>query len=240
MDLEDLRQHREARDRRLLSPDGWLAIVGRWVLEEGDNAVDGGVAILHDGAVLLRVDGHEQSWPAGATKPQLVIGERRWEVLRQGPKVAVRVRDPRSPALASFAGVDRYAPDARFCVDAQLTGAAKIITMQVGLGVDVDYPCPGTLTFSIDGRAVTVDPVIEDGELFILFRDGTNTKTTYGAGRFLYAKLPDERGHVVVDFNKAFNPPCALTDFASCPIAPPQNRLPLDVTAGEKYPVLHR
>ena len=104
------------------------------------------------------------------------------------------------------------------------------------LGLD-SYVSPGHAVFTKDGNEHRL-LLLEDGDrprLFVLFRDGTSRETTYGAGRFLYAPLP-ANGEVVLDFNQAFNPPCALTPWASCPIVPNENRLDLRVEAGEMRP----
>ena len=90
--------------------------------------------------------------------------------------------------------------------------------------------------FRIDGQEYRLDAVDEQGEdeMFLIFGDRTNGAETYGAGRFLYAPRPGKDGRTVVDFNKAYNPPCAFTPFATCPLPPPQNRLPIPIPAGEK------
>ncbi len=98
------------------------------------------------------------------------------------------------------------------------------------------YPVPGRAVFERDGHRHELLPVIEvpgDEQLFLIFADGTSGRETYGAARFLYADPPRE-GKIVLDFNQAYNPPCAFTAFATCPLAPPENRLDLRVTAGEK------
>lgn len=95
---------------------------------------------------------------------------------------------------------------------------------------------PGALVFEINGWVYRLDPLLEKGskQLFIIFADKTSGKETYGAGRYLYADPPGADGNVVVDFNKAHNPPCAFTKFATCPLPPRQNRLAIRVEAGEK------
>ena len=104
------------------------------------------------------------------------------------------------------------------------------------LGMEEEAQSPGAVVFTKDGREWRLDTVLEtpgDQELFVMFADGTSGHETYGGGRFLYIPLP--HGQTArVDFNKAFNPPCALNDFATCPLPPPQNRLKLRVDAGEK------
>jgi uncharacterized protein (DUF1684 family) len=103
------------------------------------------------------------------------------------------------------------------------------------LGQTVLLPCPGRAEFTLQGRALHLDGVLEEPdatELFFIFRDQTTGKETYGAGRFLYAELP-RQGRIVLDFNKAYNPPCAFTPYATCPLPPKQNWLPVRVEAGE-------
>jgi uncharacterized protein (DUF1684 family) len=92
---------------------------------------------------------------------------------------------------------------------------------------------PGVAEFAINGKTVRLEPLLEDGELFFMFKDATTGKSTYAAGRFLYAALA-KNGGVELDFNRAHNPPCAFTAFATCPLPPRQNTLPVAVEAGEK------
>ena len=94
---------------------------------------------------------------------------------------------------------------------------------------------PGYAVFTLNDRQLRLDPVLEEAgadQLFFIFRDATAPKETYGGGRFLYSDLPRD-GQVVLDFNKAYSPPCAFTDFATCPLPPKQNQLPLRIEAGE-------
>ena len=93
---------------------------------------------------------------------------------------------------------------------------------------------PGSLEFTRAGKTYRLSPILEEKELFLVFRDRTAGKTTYPAARFLYASLPEKGGTVELDFNKAYNPPCAFTPFATCPLPPPENRLDIAVEAGEK------
>ena len=98
-------------------------------------------------------------------------------------------------------------------------------------------PSPGAVAFQVNGQTYKLDALTEQGEprLFIIFADQTSGKETYGAGRYLYADPPDAAGHMIIDFNKSYSPPCAFTRFATCPLPPEQNRLPFRVEAGEKY-----
>ena len=97
---------------------------------------------------------------------------------------------------------------------------------------------PGTVTFEKDGKAYTLEAVDEgDHRLFLMYADRTSGHDSYPASRYLYAEYPDAQGNTIVDFNKGYNPPCAFTDFATCPLPPLGNRLDLAITAGEKKPL---
>jgi len=98
---------------------------------------------------------------------------------------------------------------------------------------DLSIQKSGHFEFKLGGKEYRLQPVVEDDHLFIIFRDLTSKTSTYGAGRFLYADAPKD-GKVVLDFNKAENPPCAFTAFATCPLPPQQNRLEVAIKAGEK------
>jgi len=112
-----------------------------------------------------------------------------------------------------------------------LPASANAENMNV-LRDELKMKSPGLLSFKLNGKSFQLRPVIEDDKLFILFRDRTAGKSTYGAGRFLYAEMPKD-GKVVLDFNRAENPPCAFTPYATCPLPPRQNRLPIAIPAGE-------
>ncbi len=102
------------------------------------------------------------------------------------------------------------------------------------MGTVEPMPSPGTLVFQLDGKEYRLDPALEGNQLFVIFADETNRTDTYGAGRFLYADVPEKDGKVVLDFNRAYNPPCAFSKYATCPLPPKQNRLKVRIEAGEK------
>lgn len=174
-----------------------------------------------------------------AAPDELAVGALRLELLRRGDDFALRVRDPDSPTRRAFAGVPAYDVDRRWWIDARFEERERPVTVQLedSDGRPQAYQSPGDAVFEVDGTVGRLRLLLEgDGRrLFVLFGDATNRDETYGAGRFLYAPLPVE-GRVVLDFNKAFNPPCAFTSFASCPMPPAGNRLPFRVPAGEKRP----
>ena len=147
-----------------------------------------------------------------------------------------RFRDPQSPRLQSFRGIDNFAidPDWRIEADWQAFEPVREIELITIINTLAKAPVPGKAVFERDGQHFELQPVLEDdGQLFFIFTDKTSGKETYPAARFLYAD-PAKDGKVVLDFNKAYNPPCALSPHVVCPTAPPENRLRLRVEAGEK------
>jgi uncharacterized protein (DUF1684 family) len=170
---------------------------------------------------------------------RLVLGSLVLEIMQRNDSFAVRVRDTESPARSEFAGIDYYPIQPEWRVQAELVPYSphKRIEMLYETGDTHVYHSPGAAVFEWQGTTYRVDPVLESNpdRLFVLFGDQTNRDQTYGAGRFLYAPMPQD-GKLVLDFNQAFSPPCAFTDHATCPLPPPQNRLQLRVEAGEKRP----
>ncbi|MCB0501022.1 MAG: DUF1684 domain-containing protein, partial [Cyclobacteriaceae bacterium] len=135
-----------------------------------------------------------------------------------------------------FTGIERYPVDAGWRYEARWVPHEEGRSIDIATVLNTIEPMPntGTIEFEREGKTHRLEVVDEgDGALFVIFADRTNAKETYGAGRFLYAD-PLDAEHVVIDFNKAYNPPCALNAFSTCPLPPPENRLDLAVTAGEK------
>jgi uncharacterized protein (DUF1684 family) len=151
---------------------------------------------------------------------------------------ALRIKDTRAPTLLAFTGIDNYPIDASWRFDARFTPAEPGQTMAIAnvLGQSENMPVIGFAEFERGGRAYRLVGLAEQGvnALWFLFADRTSGRETYGAGRFLYSDGMPENGRVVVDFNKAYNPPCAFNDYSTCPLPPQRNRLDLAVTAGEK------
>lgn len=168
----------------------------------------------------------------------LAVGSARFFVIRRADRLAVRVKDRASAARRAFAGLEYYPIEPDWRVEATFVPYAPPPTYHVPtiLGTEEEYLGPGALAFEHGGRTLRLDAFLEPGvsDLFVVFGDQTNGTETYGAGRFLYAPQPDERGIVALDFNKAYNPPCVFTPHATCPIPLPQNRLPIRVEAGER------
>lgn len=168
--------------------------------------------------------------------PVVSSGSLRWSIIKREDKIGIRVRDLNSQLPASFTGVERFAADEKWVIPAKLQVVATPASISITnvIGQTTVQKSPGKLVFSIDGMQYTLDALEEGDELFMVFGDATSGVTTYPAGRFVYAKKPGPDGNTVIDFNKAYNPPCAFTNYATCPLPPSQNILPVAVTAGEK------
>jgi uncharacterized protein len=167
----------------------------------------------------------------------LEAGGLRFFVIQRGDRMGLRVKDPDAPKRRDFRGIPTYAADPRWRIEARWEPAppGNSIPVPNVLGTVDKMEAPGTAVFSVDGQEFRLAAVLEEGEtnLFFVFADATNRTETYGAGRFLYAQ-PPKAGRVVLDFNRAYNPPCAFSPYATCPLPPKQNRLPIPITAGEK------
>ncbi len=205
---------------------------GKVSVEEHDASLRLDGAPVPRGAVVAVDDGR-----AG----QLRSGDLLLLVIRRGDRLYLRVKDARSPTRVHFRGLSWYPPEPRFRVAARWVPSATghRVTVPNVLGQISQEPSPGLAEFVLDGKRMQLEPIQEEpGSLFFIFRDTTSRSTTYGAGRFLTTELPDHGlaapGTVVLDFNRAVNPPCAYTPFATCPLPPAGNRLPVAIAAGEK------
>jgi len=168
--------------------------------------------------------------------PVVTHGSLRWTIIRRDDKIGVRLRNLESQQAAGFKDIERYPVDSTWRIAATLRKETYPQTISITnvLGQTSQQQTPGKLVFTISGKQYTLDALEEGDHLFVIFADATSGKTTYPSGRFLYAKKPDAGGVTFIDFNKAFNPPCAFTPYATCPLPPKQNVLDLEITAGEK------
>jgi len=168
----------------------------------------------------------------------IAAGSVSFYLIDRGGKKGLRVKDTQAEARTHFRGIDTFPIDPAWRVEAKYEAFNPPHSLEIPtvLGTVDKMVVPGKITFTRDGKSYDLLPVLEAPdakELWFIFADRTSGKETYGAARFLYADMP-KGGKVVVDFNKAYNPPCAFTGYATCPLAPPENRLDLRVTAGEK------
>jgi uncharacterized protein (DUF1684 family) len=246
------------RAARLQAEDGWLSLIGLFWLNEGDNVISlpsAGSPTLklarHGKAVTLEpdssmtIEGKPIDGPivlandAAENGPTIVQrGSVRFNVIQRGERYGLRVKDAQAQTRTHFLGLEYYPIDAKWRVEAKYEpyNPPKKIPITDVTGMTSDNISPGALVFTLDGKEYRIDPVLEDGtdELFVIFKDATSKDTTYQAGRYLYTAKPGPDGRTVIDFNKAYNPPCSFTSFATCPLPPLQNRLPIRIEAGEK------
>lgn len=159
-----------------------------------------------------------------------------WTIIKREEKIGVRFRNLKAKTLVNFKGIERFPIDANWRVKATMVAPSQNLLMITNiLGQTTATKTAGKLIFVIQNKEYSLDVIDEGGpKFFIVFADETAGKTTYGAGRFIEIDKPDTLGNTEIDFNNAYNPPCAFTAFATCPLPPPQNRLKLSITAGEK------
>jgi uncharacterized protein (DUF1684 family) len=254
----EVTQWQEKRAERLKAEDGWLSLIGLFWLNEGDNVISlpsagsptvklvrRGDAVVLEPTAAMMVDGKPVTTPVELRNdshengPTIVqMGTVRFQVLKRGDRYGLRVKDAQAPTRTHFEGLDYFATNPKWRVEARFEpyNPQKKIPITDVTGMTSDNISPGALVFTVDGKEHRLDPVLEEGsdELFIIFKDATSRDETYQPGRYLYAPMPGPDGKTVIDFNKAYNPPCAFTPFATCPLPPPQNRLPIRIEAGEK------
>jgi uncharacterized protein len=175
---------------------------------------------------------------------ELVAGSLHFMLIDRGGRLGIRVRDSVSPNRLQFKGLKYFPVRADWHIQAHFEPYVpehRIPIVNI-LGMTEEMSSPGAIVFERDGRSWRLDAIQEapgDRQLFVMFSDATSGKQTYGAGRFLYVGLPNA-DRIEVDFNEAYNPPCAFTNFATCPLPPQQNQLALAIDAGElKYERAH-
>jgi uncharacterized protein (DUF1684 family) len=252
--FDDLNSWQVARHAELASPDSWLGLVGLYWLQPGLNTVgvapDAVVRLPAGPAIFgaLRWQDNEIWWLPKAGAPQLLqtdthglptvveCGTLAFFVVEREGQLAARVRDRAWAARQPFAGLQYFAADPAWRIEAEWQAIAPPLQMEVPnvsgelKTVEVGHRA----VFAVGGQTVALLPMaVGADEVFFVFRDRSSGKETYGAGRFLKT-APACDGRIVLDFNRAYNPPCAFTPFATCPLPPPENWLPFAVPAGER------
>jgi uncharacterized protein (DUF1684 family) len=167
---------------------------------------------------------------------EIKTGTQTFFLIKREERFGIRLKDSNSEARRNFKGLHWFPVDESYKVSARLDPSAEAKELKVPnvLGGFFNMKSPGTLKFTLKGKEYSLQPVDEgDGTLFIIFGDGSNKDETYKSGRFLYAEKP-VNGETTLDFNKAENPPCAFTPYATCPLPPPGNKLEFEIKAGEK------
>ena len=197
--------------------------------------VEPGVPVTHDGDVVSSLDFSSDD----PRRPTLArLGSFQWFVIERADRIGIRLRDTAAPAIAAFDGIEMFPINLEWRIPARLDryDPPKMIRIPNTVGTVSVQPSPGAVVFEVNGEKLRLDVTGDpNGERFsIVFGDRTNATETYGGGRFLTVNAPDEQDRIFIDFNRATNPPCAFTAFATCPLPPRQNHLPVRVEAGEK------
>jgi uncharacterized protein (DUF1684 family) len=253
-----------ARVERLTAPDGWLTLVGLEWLQQGRNRVGRGedseivyrgFPADHVGTFIVtgdrvrfeanggvEVEGVPQSGvvrtDADGDPTVLSIGEIRFYVIIRGGRPVVRIKDASAPTRSAFRGIERFPVDEAWRITATFVPASKgeLIGLDTVIGVREEGEIAGRAQFEVAG--VPVDAVLldaGDGGSLLRFGDTTAGRETYAVGRYLYVPASTDGKTVLLDFNRAYNPPCAFTPFATCTIPPPSNDFSFPVTAGERW-----
>ena len=250
------------RETNLAADDGWLTVSALFFLREGNTTfgssprndlviphlpAEAGVLALEDGRVTVRahaggtltIDDVEvegaQLYPS-EKRVTVAAGPISFWVHLSGERLAIRARDTEAELRRSFTGLEWFPVDERYRVRGRFTPHGEPVTVKTMniLGDVETYTSSGYVTLTVEGREVRMLPVNSGRRLWFIMRDQTSGEETYGAARFLYADAPDEDGWTTVDFNKAYNPPCAFNPHTTCPLPPPDNRLDMRIEAGEK------
>ncbi len=218
-------------------PENALANIGQFVLDNDtvSMTVRSNLGVQVDGKPVQR---YMMSAPSLSESPVATMGSLQWHVIKRQERFAIRLKDSLSSTRTEFPGVEMFDlnPEWRFVATFDRYDPPKTIKVPNILGTVSDQPSPGAVVFKVGRKKYRLDVTQErdNPNYFIVFADQTNGFETYGGGRFVWVDVEDENGRVVLDFNKSYNPPCVFTYYATCPLPPRQNRLPLRIEAGEK------
>jgi uncharacterized protein len=253
--IKEVQQWREHREAALKADDGWLTVTGLFWLKDGPNRIGSDPlndVLLPDQSAppqvgtLTITDGRAKFQPASDSQPMAIrpnstdviaINHIKLLLLKRGSRYALRLKDNDAAQRRNFVGLSWYPVKEDWRIEARFVPfpAPTKLVMNNIIGDQEEVESPGYVVFEKDGKEYRLQASSSGKGLFIVFRDQTSGKETYGSSRFLYTAKP-ENGQVILDFNQAQNPPCAFTAYATCPIAPAQNRLQIAIPAGElKY-----
>jgi len=251
---QEIQAFRNARLNSLKSENGWLNLAGLFWLKEGINSFGSdekndfvfpkdhsdpflGELLLKDGKVFYQtVSDTMLVYRDDIQAPVVSHRSLRWFIIKRGDKYAVRLRDLEGEYLKAFRGIDCYPTNSAYRIWADFVPTkGKMVTIIDVTGRAYQLESPGLLRFKIGKKRYDLGTSQEGDNLFVVFGDLTNKKQTYGAGRFIDTALPNAQGKVLIDFNKAYNPPCAFTPFATCPLPTAANKLAVEIKAGEQF-----
>jgi len=208
----------------------------------GTIRLDGDVAHIkvNDEAELFynneRVTELDLSYDGSGAPSYIIHGDLAWYIMKRHKSLAIRLRDYKNPAIDALDHIPSYPIDPDYVVEATLHAFEEPRTITVNTPFQdytQDYSSPGELHFKLKRKPLKLLPFTSGEGYFIIISDETSAMETYGGGRFMYT-YPDSTGKIILDFNMAYNPPCAVTPFAACPMPPRENHQPIKIEAGEK------
>jgi len=265
--IKEINEWDQKRTHRLKADDGWLNLVGRFWLKQGESTFGSskdndivvesaklpehiGSFFFVDSIVTFKAKESVEVFHNGKPVKEIVliddqkkditvlqIGSVKFNLIVRDTLYGIRFRDLNSDLVKNFKGVERYPIDESWKITAKFEAynPVKEIDVPNVLGQISKEKSPGAVVFERDGKTHRIDAVDEGGDkLFLIIADQTSGEETYGGGRFMYVSKPDSTGTILLDFNKAYNPPCVFTKYATCPLPPLQNYLKLRIEAGEK------
>ncbi|GAB4420506.1 MAG: DUF1684 domain-containing protein [Anaerolineales bacterium] len=258
-----LKQRKEREDRFRESERGWLGLVGLYWLRDGENRIGNdpsndivlpsgpprvGVVQYNNGVATFRaqrgvpVRCNDKVVSLRTLNPDisddpdfLQVGDLTLLLLERADRHLIRVWDKNSPARKNFSGFNQFEVDPAYCIDADYVSyhEPKMLSIKDVIEIYHEVPYQGYVEFELAGKKHKLEATAGEDYLFFSFKDKTSGNETYVGGRYLVTDLPKD-GKVTLDFNLAYNPPCAYTDFATCPLPPSQNILDVAIEAGEK------
>lgn len=262
----DFEQWKKEREKELLDENGWLNLTGLlWIDQEQaflnqfskDSLIISSQANRKNiGAFQFSNDSVWFSFNPKLVKKKLESQNRtlqfpvenysqggvyfdrwKWTVINRGGQFGMRLRDLEHPGLANFQPIPYFEYNPELVIEAFFQPKFnETLNIPNVLGQVIEWKVMGILKFKLEGKEFELTALDEAGKLFVIFSDLTNESETYPIGRYMYVSYPDRNGNTQIDFNYAYNPPCAFTAFATCPIPPKVNRLEIAIEAGEKYP----
>jgi len=219
---------------KVVFPEKADAFCGTLILDDGKvfMQVNEGVKIGIGDSLVTKADLiHDQA----KNTTHLQQGDLAWNIIKRGERYGIRMRDYKHPHINQLDHIPSYPIQTSYVVEAILKPFDEPRTMVVATPVEgftESYECPGELHFKIKNEALVLYPFISGKGYFLVIADETTGMDTYGAGRFMYS-MPDSTGRIILDFNKAYNPPCVFSPYATCPMPPRENFLPIAIEAGE-------
>lgn len=224
------------KSNNLIFPTGSAPdYIGNFILKDSIVTVkiNKGIEVTHNDSIVATLI--LQSDMTG-NPTVLKHGSLSWFVIQRGGQYGIRLKDSKSKLLKEFDDIEMFTIDSIWKIEAEFVNydEPKEVEIPTAIGTVEKGIAHGKLKFTIDNEEFSLEPLGDIKNLFLVFGDKTNGEETYGAGRFLSLDEPDSTGKIFIDFNKAYNPPCVFTKYATCPLPTKDNYLKTEITAGEK------